>query len=81
MQTRSILVFAFFIAVGTLGGCQMRTDQVSQAAGTASAYAFECGFPTADTVRKGHNEADLNRAIEASSRHSTALGNQPILQR
>jgi hypothetical protein len=31
----------------------------------ANGYAFEGGFPTAETIVQAHDEADLNRAIQA----------------
>lgn len=35
------------------------------AAGTAQDYAFQGGYPTAETVRGAYDDADLNRAVHA----------------
>jgi hypothetical protein len=51
----------------TLAGCtpQPAKEQSQPPAGSGSDYTFVRGYPTAETVKKAYDDADLNRAIEA----------------
>jgi hypothetical protein len=66
MQTR-LMKLAGFLAVGFLAGCRQQQkvgEQGTTTPAAGSGYAFERGYPTADTTQKAYDDADLNRAVE-----------------
>jgi hypothetical protein len=58
----SSLILAIVLAASA-AGCKTMTERPPTAA--SADYVFKGGFPTAESVRKAYDDADLSRAIQA----------------
>src|SRR5262245_14712811 len=71
MRAQTFLTAAALVAVGAVLGWlassgRLAPDVQAQDKPTArTSYKFDRGFPTADTIKRAYDDADLNRAIQA----------------